>query len=185
MNATRLEIPDLILIELKVHRDERGFFVERYHERKFQELGISTRFVQDNHSLSNPSVLRGLHYQTRPAQGKLVGCVRGAIWDVAVDLRPDSPTYGRHCSVELSSANGRMLWIPPGFGHGFCVLSNEPADVMYKVNAYYEPASEGGVRWNDPVLSISWPNPSPKVSPRDEKLPTFAEYRQKPAVWSD
>jgi dTDP-4-dehydrorhamnose 3,5-epimerase len=125
-------------------------------------------------------VLRGLHYQTAPAQGKLVGVVRGRIWDVVVDIRPSSPTYGRHSAVELTDLNGRLLWIPAGFAHGFCVLGDEPADVLYKVDALYNPASEGGIRWDDPELGIAWPIERPVISARDQKLPSFAEYRHAP-----
>ncbi|HUP56691.1 MAG TPA: dTDP-4-dehydrorhamnose 3,5-epimerase [Bdellovibrionota bacterium] len=184
MKVTRPQIPDLILIELPVYGDDRGFFVERFNQKKFQDLGLPTKFVQDNHSLSKPSVLRGLHYQTQPSQGKLVGCSRGRIWDIAVDLRPQSPTFGRHYAAELSAENGRLLWIPTGFAHGFCVLGDEPADVIYKVDAFYNAKSEGGIRWDDPDLQIPWPIKRPLVSPRDEQLPTFADYRRMPPIWS-
>src|SRR5262245_41452032 len=128
MKVIPLELRGLVLIEQVVHRDERGFFIERFNARKFTELGLPTEFVQENHSRSEPGVLRGLHYQNAPAQSKLVGVTRGRIWDVAVDLRPDSPTFGRHSALELSDDNGRMLWIPAGFAHGFCVLGDESAD---------------------------------------------------------
>ena len=180
MKITRLEIQGLLLIELEARRDARGFFIERYQDAKFAELGLP-RFIQDNHSRSLPGVLRGLHYQVKPAQGKLVGVARGRIWDVAVDLRPGSPTFGRHAGAELSDENHRLLWIPPGFGHGFCVLGGEEADVLYKVDGGYNPAGEGGVLWNDPELAIAWPVAQPLVSDRDRKLPSFREYRQHPA----
>ncbi|MFN7684779.1 MAG: dTDP-4-dehydrorhamnose 3,5-epimerase [Oligoflexia bacterium] len=160
----------LKLIQLAVHGDERGFFVERFQAERFREHGLPAHFVQDNHSRSAPGVLRGLHFQTNPAQGKLVGCVRGRIWDVAVDIRQSSPTFGQHFGVELSDMNGKLLWIPAGFAHGFCVLGDAPADVLYKVDAFYNPATEGGIRWNDPKLGIQWPIASPTVSSRDAAL---------------
>jgi dTDP-4-dehydrorhamnose 3,5-epimerase len=184
MKVTRPQIPDLALIELVVYGDERGFFVERFNQKKFQDLDLPSKFVQDNHSLSGPGVIRGLHYQTSPSQGKLVGCTRGRIFDVAVDLRPHSPTFGRHYAAELSAANGRLLWIPTGFAHGFCVLGDEPADVMYKVDAFYNPKSENGIRWNDPDLKIPWPIQNPKVSERDSRLQTFSDYRRLLPIWS-
>src|SRR4051812_22085693 len=128
MKAIPLEINGLVLIELEVRGDARGFFIERYQQEKFCRFSLPERFVQDNHSRSAPGVLRGLHYQVNPAQGKLVGVVRGSIWDVAVDIRPSSPTYGKHLAVELSDMNGRLLWIPAGFAHGFCVNGEGPAD---------------------------------------------------------
>src|SRR5205823_71251 len=140
MKVLPVEIKGLALVELKVHGDARGFFVERYQHDRFRDHGLPSNFVQDNHSRSAPGVLRGLHYQVNPGQGKLVGVIRGRIWDVAVDIRPNSPTYGKHVAVELSDMNGRLLWIPPGFAHGFCVLGEEPADVLYKVDAAYNPA---------------------------------------------
>src|ERR1043166_701835 len=160
----------LLLIELAVHRDARGFFVERLHSDRLQELGLPPHFVQENHSRSLPGVLRGLHYQQAPAQGKLVGVTRGRIWDVVVDLRAASPTYGKHSSLELSDENGRMLWIPPGFAHGFCVLGQEAADVVYSVDAPYNPSGEGGITWDDPDLAIAWPIKEPIVSHKDQWL---------------
>lgn len=184
MEVTRLELKGLVLVKLKVFGDARGFFVERFQADRFRAAGLPDRFVQDNHSRSAPGVIRALHYQTGPAQGKLVGVVRGRVWDVAVDVRPDSPTFGQHYGVELSDANGQLLWIPPGFAHGFCVLGDEPADVLYKVDALYNPAGEGGIRWDDPELAVPWPVANPTVSARDEKLPSFAEYRANPPAWS-
>jgi dTDP-4-dehydrorhamnose 3,5-epimerase len=183
MKITPLDIPGLVLIELSLHGDARGFFVERFHEARFAEAQLPVRYVQDNHSRSAPGVLRGLHYQVNPAQGKLVGVIRGRIWDVAVDLRPGSATFGRHAAIELSDLNARLLWIPPGFGHGFCVLGEEPADVLYKVTAPYNPAGEGGVRWDDPDLAISWPVPNPTISARDQKLPALQQYKADPPKW--
>jgi dTDP-4-dehydrorhamnose 3,5-epimerase len=183
MRVTRLEPQGLLLVELALHGDARGFFVERFHEARFREFGLPTRFVQDNHSRSAPGVLRGLHYQSRPAQGKLVGVTRGRIWDVAVDLRSDSPTIGQSFAVELSDLDGRLLWIPAGFAHGFCVLGNEPADILYKVDAPYNPAGEGGIRWDDPELAIAWPMSAPLLSARDQQLGSFRDYRTHPARW--
>lgn len=187
MNVQDCPLEGLKLIELKVHGDKRGFFVERYNEDKFSDAGLPTSFAQDNHSRSAPSVLRGLHYQYTPAQGKLVGVVNGRIWDVAVDIRPDSPTYGQHYGVELSDENGRLLWIPAGFAHGFCVLGNEPADVLYKVTATYNPAGEKGIAWNDPEFAVAWPFDQmagePVLSARDTEQPSFADYRANPPDW--
>jgi dTDP-4-dehydrorhamnose 3,5-epimerase len=182
MKVTRLEIEGLLLVELVVHGDQRGFFVERFRADRFREYGLPTTFAQDNHSRSAPGVLRGVHYQHTPAQGKLVGVTRGRIWDVAVDIRHDSPTYGRSIGRELSDLNGLLLWIPPGFAHGFCVLGDEPADVLYKVDAPYNPAGEAGIAWDDRDLAIRWPIGEPTVSARDRELPSFAEYRARP-VW--
>ena len=177
MNVTKVDIDGLLLVELDLHGDLRGFFVERFNHARFLEHGLPTAFVQDNHSRSAPGVVRGLHVQWDPPQGKLVGATHGAIWDVVVDLRPGSPTFGRHAAFELSDANARLLWVPPGFGHGFCVLGDQPADVSYKVTALYNAKGETGVRWNDPELGISWPIRDPVVSERDRTLPTLAEYR--------
>jgi dTDP-4-dehydrorhamnose 3,5-epimerase len=182
-SVTSLPLDGLVLVELVVHGDSRGFFAERFHLERFEAHGLPTAFAQDNHSRSAPGVLRGLHYQHQPAQGKLVGVVRGRVWDVAVDIRPASPTFGQHIGLELSDMNGRLLWIPPGFAHGFCVLGDEPADVYYKVDAPYGPAGEGGVRWNDAQLGIRWPMERPLVSERDAALPTFAAYQEDPPAW--
>ena len=185
MNAVPLELNGLMLIELNVRRDGRGFFMERFQAAKFEELGLPTNFVQENHSRSLPGVLRGLHYQHAPAQGKLIGVTRGRIWDVAVDLRADSPTFGRHSTLELSDANGRLLWIPPGFAHGFCVLGDEPADVVYSVDAFYNADGEAGIFWADPDLAIAWPVKNPIVSQKDQWLARFAEYKAAPVNWKD
>jgi dTDP-4-dehydrorhamnose 3,5-epimerase len=176
MRFTQLELPGLVLIELAIHRDARGFFTERFQAARFAEHGLPTQFAQDNHSRSDPGVLRGLHFQHEPPQGKLIGVTRGRVWDVTLDIRPGSPTFGKHTGLELSDANGRLLWVPPGFAHGFCVLGDEPADVVYKVTTPYNAAGEGGIRWNDPDLAIAWPLPQPIVSERDEGLGSFADY---------
>jgi dTDP-4-dehydrorhamnose 3,5-epimerase len=183
MKVTRLDIEGLLLIELVVHEDYRGFFVERFQVERFRENGLPTEFLQDNHSRSKPGVLRGLHYQHTPPQGKLVGVVRGRIWDVAVDIRVDSPTFGRSFGIELSDLNGRLLWMPPGFAHGFCVLGDDSADVFYRADALYGPNGEGGIAWDDPELAVPWPISNPIVSDRDRSMQSFAEYRENPAPW--
>ena len=160
------ELPGVVLVVPDVHRDARGFFLETYHVRKYEGGGIGARFVQDNQSRSRRGTLRGLHAQVRSPQGKLVRVVRGEIWDVAVDIRPDSPTFGRWAGAALSEENAHQLWIPPGFGHGFCVLSEE-ADVEYKCTTLYDPADEIAVRWDDPAIGIPWPIRDPVVSARD------------------
>jgi dTDP-4-dehydrorhamnose 3,5-epimerase len=174
MKIRALPIDGLLEIQLDVHRDGRGFFVERFNLDRFRALGLASELIQDNHSRSRSRVLRGLHFQSSPAQAKFVGVVRGRIWDVVVDLRRDSPTYGHHHAQELTDENGRLLWIPAGFAHGFCVLGEEPADVIYKVDAYYDPRGEGGIRWDDPTLAIPWPIRDPIVSARDAALPRLA-----------
>jgi dTDP-4-dehydrorhamnose 3,5-epimerase len=176
MKLSHLELPELVLVHLDVYHDARGFFTERYVIDRFAAAGLPTRFVQDNHSRSFPGVLRGLHYQSNPGQGKLIGVVRGRIWDVAVDIRPDSPTFGQHSGLELNDANGLLLWIPAGFAHGFCVLGDDAADVVYKVDAPYNAAGEGGIRWDDPDLRIAWPIAAPLVSDKDRRLESLASY---------
>lgn len=168
---SRLEIPDVVMIEPRVFRDERGFFVESYKRSEFAAFGITESFVQDNHSRSRRGVLRGLHYQNPPrAQGKLVRAVRGEIFDVAVDIRKGSPTYGRWVGVNLSEENMRMLYIPPGFAHGFLTLS-DMADVMYKTTDEYSPEHEAGIIWSDPEIRINWPLRDPVLSPKDARWP--------------
>ena len=157
MKATRLTIPDVVLIEPKVFGDARGFFFESFNQKAFDEAtGTSYQFVQDNHSRSGRGVLRGLHYQIRQPQGKLVRVVRGAVWDVAVDIRKSSPTFGQWVGAELSEDNQHQLWVPPGFAHGFVVLS-ETADFLYKTTDYYAPEHERCIAWNDAQLAIQWP----------------------------
>ncbi len=172
---TRLAIPDVILVEPRVFGDARGFFLETYKHSAFAEAGIPPHFVQTNHSHSTRGVLRGLHYQKLPAaQGKLVMAVRGEIFDVAVDIRRGSPTYGQWVGERLSAANHRLLYIPPGFAHGFCVLSEE-ADVIYQVTAEYAPEHDRGIRWNDPEIGIAWPIAAPILSPKDATQPLLHE----------
>jgi dTDP-4-dehydrorhamnose 3,5-epimerase len=176
-------IEGLKIIELQVQGDARGFFVERFHVKRFAEAGLPHIFLQDNHSRSAPNILRGLHYQYAPPQGKLVGVIRGRIWDVAVDIRPNSSTFGQHYGVELTGENGRLMWVPAGFAHGFCVLGDELADVLYKVTSVYNAAGEGGIRFDDPELGIDWPLKQPIVSERDTKQQSFAEYKKSPPQW--
>jgi dTDP-4-dehydrorhamnose 3,5-epimerase len=166
-----LRISGLKTIQNKHFKDDRGFFTEHYRKDLFKEYGLP-EFVQDNHSRSKPGVIRGLHFQTGPtAQSKLVSVMHGKIWDVVVDLRKESSTYGEWEAVELSDENGLQLWVPQGFAHGFCVLGNEDADVFYKVDRFYSPGNEGGIVYNDPTLKIEWPVKNPIVSTKDRTLP--------------
>jgi dTDP-4-dehydrorhamnose 3,5-epimerase len=169
---TRLD--GVVLVEPEVYGDERGFLVETYSAPAWRELGIDAEFVQDNHSRSSAGILRGLHFQTRPGQAKLVRCARGRIWDVAVDLRRGSPTYRRWEGYELDDERHRQLYLPVGFAHGFCVLS-EPADVAYKLSSLYDPATEAGIAWDDPDVAVDWPISEPTVSDRDRDAPRLAE----------
>lgn len=174
----RLRIPELILIKPEVFPDERGFFMETYKYSDFSAFSIKERFVQDNYSCSRKGVLRGLHYQRHPrAQGKLVQVVSGKIFDVAVDIRTDSPTYGKWVGLVLSAENKQMLYIPRGFAHGFCVLSEE-ARVIYKVTEEYSPQHDTGIIWNDPEIGIRWPVKEPIISIRDTALPLLKEAEQ-------
>ena len=160
MKVTPTAIPDVMIVEPRVHGDERGFFLESWNKRSLAEIGIDADFVQDNHSRSRRGVLRGLHYQIEHAQGKLVRVVIGEVFDVAVDLRRSSPTFGKAVSVTLSAENKQMLWIPPGFAHGFLVVS-EYADFVYKATDYWYPQHERTLLWNDPALGIRWPLDAP------------------------
>ena len=167
MKLIPTSLKDVVILEPKVFGDERGFFLEAYNEATFRTLGLPTRFVQDNHSGSRKGVLRGLHYQLKQPQGKLVRALRGAIFDVAVDLRRDSPQFGQWFGTELSVENRRMLWVPPGFGHGFLVTS-EFAEVSYKATELYAPAFERSVLWNDAAIGIQWPlDGEPTLSEKD------------------
>ena len=174
MKRIPTDIDGVAIIELSIHRDDRGFFCERFRHDVWESYGLSGPLVQQNHSRSRAGVIRGLHLQHTPAQGKLVGVTRGRILDVAVDLRPHSPTYKHHVAVELSDENGRMLWVPSGFAHGFCVLGDEAADVVYQVTNYYNPAGEIGLYYADPEIGIRWPVASPVISTRDSALPSLA-----------
>ncbi len=170
MRITRTEIPDVLTLEPRVFSDARGFFLETYNERGFAELGIAERFVQDNQSHSKRGVLRGLHYQTEQAQGKLVRVLQGKIYDVAVDLRAGSTTRGKWVGVELSAETNRMIWIPKGFAHGFYTMS-ETADVLYKVTDFYAPAHERTLLWDDTTVGIRWPlTGEPILSGREWKV---------------
>ena len=168
MKATRLTIPDVVLIEPKVFGDARGFFFESFNQKAFNEAtGTHFQFVQDNHSRSGRGVLRGLHYQVEQPQGKLVRVARGRVWDVAVDIRQGSPTFGQWVGTELSEDNQHQLWVPPGFAHGFVVLSDS-ADFLYKTTDYYAPQHERCIAWNDPRLAIAWPYAGePQLSAKD------------------
>jgi dTDP-4-dehydrorhamnose 3,5-epimerase len=168
MKATRLDIPDVILFEPTVHGDERGFFFESFHQQRFEEaVGRKVTFVQDNHSRSTKGVLRGLHYQVEQPQGKLVRVIQGEVFDVAVDIRRDSPTYGKWVGEYLSAENKKQLWLPEGFAHGFYTSSNE-AEVLYKVTSYYARKNERCISWNDPLIAIIWPLQSlPILSKKD------------------
>ncbi len=169
----RLSIPDVILVEPQSFSDDRGFFFESFKESDFFSNGIDKKFVQDNFSHSVHGVIRGLHFQKAPkAQAKLVSVLKGEIFDVVVDIRKNSPTYGKWVSEILSENNHKLLYIPEGFAHGFCVLSEE-ADVLYKVSNEYSPEHEHGIIWNDPKLNIDWPISKPIVSSNDSKLPLF------------
>jgi len=174
---SRVEIPDLILISPRVHPDDRGFFCETYKKSEFAANGIGVDFVQDNHYFSIRGVVRALHYQLPPsAQGKLVSVTVGRIWDVAVDLRRGSATFGKWVGIELSDENMSILWIPPGFAHGFVALS-DTVHLLYKCTAEYDKASEVGIRWDDPDIGITWPLSDIVVSPRDAALPAFKDAR--------
>lgn len=175
MNVKKTKIPDVLLIEPKVFGDERGFFLESYNQKSFEEFGLQQNFVQDNHSRSARNVLRGLHYQLGRPQGKLIRVVAGAIWDVAVDIRRCSPTFGQWAGEELSSDNKRIFWIPEGFAHGFIVISDS-ADVLYKATDFYAPSCERSLLWNDPQLGIPWPlSGEPLLSQKDRAGISFSQ----------
>ena len=181
MKATTLGLDGLLVLEPLLFRDERGAFFESFNAARFAELvGDHRPFVQDNHSSSRSGVLRGLHYQSAPAaQGKLVRVMRGAIFDVAVDIRPHSPSFGQWVGVMLSGENHKQLWIPPGFAHGFLALTD--CDVLYKTDAYYAPALERSIRWDDPEIAIAWPlSGRPVLSPKDEAAGALHQVREYP-----
>ncbi len=174
MKIERTEISGFVVIEPRVFEDGRGFFVETFQQARFQEAGLDNRFVQDNHTRSQHGTVRGLHYQLRRPQGKLVGVVRGEIFDVAVDLRRGSPSFGQWLGVRLSEANHRLAYLPPGLAHGFCVVS-DVADVVYKCTDYYAPEDEHTILWSDPQLAIDWPLSEPILSSKDQAGTPFAE----------
>lgn len=167
-------LPGVIIIEPDVFEDRRGYFLETYHAKKYADAGIAGPFVQDNFSRSVRGTLRGLHYQRAHAQGKLVCAVEGVVFDVAVDIRPGSPTFGKWFGVELSAANKRQLYIPTGCAHGFCVISDVAA-FSYKCTDFYVPQDEGGILWNDPAIGISWPISSPLLSAKDQAYQRLAD----------
>jgi len=176
MQIIRTDIPEVIIIEPTVFGDERGFFFESFNERKFRELtGVDPAFVQDNHSKSARGVLRGLHYQLQQTQGKLVRVVAGAVFDVAVDIRKSSATFGQWVGVELSAENKRQLWVPPGFAHGFVTVSDS-AEFLYKTTDYWAPEFERTIAWNDPAIGIEWPlDGAPQLSGKDQAGKLLAE----------
>ena len=174
MRRIDTEIPDVFLVEPEVHGDHRGFFMESYHRDRFSELGIQHEFVQDNHSRSRAGVLRGLHYQLGRPQAKLVRATRGRVFDVVVDLRRGSPTFSRWVGTELSEENRMMLFSPPGFGHGFLVLS-DIAEFQYKCSDFYAPEEEHGIRWDDPSIGIDWPLADALLSEKDAAASRLAE----------
>ncbi len=178
MIITPTDLDGVLIIEPKVFGDVRGFFLETYHFERYRQAGIGERFVQDNHSRSDKGVLRGLHFQQPMAQGKLVSVIRGAIYDVAVDIRSNSPTFGRWAGIEITDDNHRQLWVPPGFAHGFLTLSDE-TDVTYKCTDYYAPEHEYVLAWNDPDVGIVWPNlgSAPRLSEKDRTGLGLAKVR--------
>jgi dTDP-4-dehydrorhamnose 3,5-epimerase len=170
MQVLQTKLPGVVIIEPKVFRDERGFFLETYHARRYSEAGLELPFVQDNHSRSGKDTLRGLHFQRTKPQGKLVRAIAGKIFDVAADIDPASATFGTWVGVFLSEDNFRQLYVPPGYAHGFCVVS-DVAEVEYKCTEFYDQSDEGGVMWDDPVLAIDWPTRVPVLSQRDLSHP--------------
>jgi dTDP-4-dehydrorhamnose 3,5-epimerase len=177
------DLPDIVVIEPRVFKDDRGWFQETYKRSAFEQFGIATTFQQDNHSRSIVrGVIRGLHYQLNPAaQGKLVRCGVGAVYDVAVDIRKGSPTFGKWTGVELSADNHRILWVPEGFAHAFCTVS-DVSEVLYKTTTEHSAAHERSIRWNDPALGIRWPVKDPQLSPRDAQAPLLADAENN-LVW--
>ncbi len=178
MNIEKTELDGVLIIEPRVFADDRGFFLETYHESRYIEGGVELRFVQDNHSRSKRNVVRGLHLQVQHPQGKLVRAVTGTIWDVAVDVDPHSPTFKRWIGVELSDENHRQLYVPPGYAHGFSVLS-DVADVAYKCTDFYAPGDEVGILWDDPELAIDWRVDQPSLSERDAQNLSLEAYLER------
>jgi dTDP-4-dehydrorhamnose 3,5-epimerase len=176
MKVIPTEIRDILIIEPTVYEDERGFFLESYNQKKFKIKGIDVQFVQDNHSKSVKNTLRGLHYQINPGQGKLVRVISGEVFDVAVDIRFGSPTFGHWVGYHLTSENKKQIYIPVGFAHGFCVLSNS-AEVEYKCTDFYSAENERGIKWDDPDIGIEWPIKDPILSSKDRKNLNFKEIK--------
>jgi dTDP-4-dehydrorhamnose 3,5-epimerase len=174
MKTIETKLPGVLIIEPNVFGDQRGFFKETFQADRYKDAGIDATFVQDNFSRSTKGVLRGLHFQVSRPQGKLVSCSRGEVFDVAVDIDPTSATYGDYVGVILSEENHRQLWVPPGYAHGFCVLS-ETADFQYKCTDYYHPEDEAGISWDDPTVAIDWPISNPKLSEKDLSFPSLSE----------
>ena len=174
MKVIETQLAGVLIIEPKVFGDHRGFFLETFQVERYRDAGIGLPFVQDNHSRSQRGVLRGLHFQRTRPQCKLVSVSRGAVYDVAVDINPDSPTCGQYVGVELNDENHRQLWVPPGYAHGFCVIS-EVADFQYKCTDYYQPEDEGGLLWNDPDVGIPWPVAEPQLSAKDQLNPRLRD----------
>jgi len=175
MNVIETDLPGVLIIEPKVFGDSRGFFLESYQKQRYAEAGMEYDFVQDNQSRSQRGVLRGLHFQVKKPQGKLVSVSRGEVFDVAVDINPASDTFGKYVGVSLNEDNHRQLWVPPGYAHGFVVIS-DTADFQYKCTDYYDPSDEAGIIWNDSQVAIDWPVNNPVLSDKDSILPTLAEY---------
>ncbi|AAW84663.1 dTDP-4-deoxyrhamnose-3,5-epimerase [Aliivibrio fischeri ES114] len=179
MDIIKTKLADCIIIKPKVFGDERGFFLETFHSQRYKEVaGIKEQFVQDNRSQSSKNVLRGLHFQKTKPQGKLVTVISGEVFDVAVDLRPESETFGQYEAVVLSGDNKLQFYVPPGFAHGFCVLS-ESADFQYKCTDYYDPDDESGLLWSDPIINIQWPLKTPLLSEKDKIQPLLSEIEAK------
>ena len=174
MKIEKTQLEGVLLIEPKVFQDARGFFLESYNKKKYMEHGIDVEFVQDNHSASTKNVLRGLHFQAVHQQTKLVRVIQGEIFDVAVDIRPGSPTFGKWVGYRLSKENRLQMYVPAGFAHGFCVTS-DTAEVLYKCTDYYSPQDERGIIWNDPAIGIRWPTDNPILSPKDGKYPLLSD----------
>lgn len=174
MKVIKTALPGVLIIEPKVFGDSRGFFMETFQVERYHDVGITLPFVQDNHSRSAKGVLRGLHFQRTRPQGKLVRVSRGNVYDVAVDINPESPTCGQYVGVELNDENQRQFWVPPGYAHGFCVLS-DIADFQYKCTDFYFPEDEGGLLWNDPDIAIPWALDNPQLSEKDKLNPTLKE----------
>lgn len=182
MKVVPSPLPGVLIVEPRVFRDERGFFLEVFHAGRFAEQGLPTSFVQDNHSLSRRGTLRGLHVQLPRSQGKLVRCTEGAVYDVAVDIRKGSPTFARWFGLELTAENFLQIWVPPGFAHGFCALS-ERAQVEYKCTELYDPAGDLSIAWNDPAIGVDWPIASPSLSAKDAAASRLDELSDRLPVY--